>query len=319
MNTHKKIAAVVNPSSAGGKTAKRWPEYAKLLEARLGTVVTHFTDAPRAATAIARELLRQGYNLLIAVGGDGTVNEVANGFFEQDQLLHPDAVLGIIPTGTGGDFRRTLGISTDPEQAVKVLACGAPLEIDVGKATFHRSDGAVESRYFVNLVSFGMGGQVAARSHNALTVLGGKAAFLWATLTTFLTYRGREVQLSLNSDDPSSFLIANVAIGNGQFHGAGMRPCPTAVLNDSVLEVTVIDYAGMFELIRGMPALYSGEVYSHPKVHHLRASKLSVHSSSKTEIEIDGEALGTLPLEITVLPARLPILIPATSPLLATR
>src|SRR5579872_2592984 len=102
MNTHKKIAAVVNPCSAGGKTAKRWPEYAKLLEARLGAVTTRLTDAPRAATAIARELLRQRYDLLIAVGGDGTVNEVVNGFFEQDQLLRPDAVLGIIPTGTGG-------------------------------------------------------------------------------------------------------------------------------------------------------------------------------------------------------------------------
>jgi len=318
MTTPPKVAAIVNPCAAGGETARRWPEMESLLERSLGPVTARFTEAPGAGIAIARELLREGYDLLVAVGGDGTINEVANGFFEQGRLIRPEARLGILPLGTGGDFRRTLGIPKNPSQAVEILAQGLPLLIDVGKASFQGRQGALETRYFVNMVSFGMGGHVAARSRNALRHLGGKAAFLWATLVTFLSYRGKQVTLKLAPDhDELSFLVTNVAVGNGQFHGGGMRPCPTARLNDAMLEVTVIDYAGALELIRSLPVLYSGEIYQHPKVHHLHASSLAADSTAVTQIEVDGEALGTLPLQVSILPQQLPVLVSASSPLLA--
>lgn len=318
MTTPPKVAAIVNPCAAGGETARRWPELQSLLERSLGPVMVRFTEAPGAGIAITRELLREGYDLLVAVGGDGTINEVANGFFEQEQIIRPEARLGILPLGTGGDFRRTLGIPTNPTQAVEILAAGVPLLIDVGKVSFQGRHGARESRYFVNMLSFGMGGHVAARSRNALRRLGGKAAFLWATLVTFLSYRGRQVKLEMaSSRDGLSFLVTNVAVGNGQYHGGGMRPCPTARLDDGIFEVTVIDYAGAVELIRSLPVLYSGEIYQHPKVHHLRTISLAAKSTAVTQIEVDGEALGTLPLQVSILPRRLPVLISASSPLLA--
>ena len=318
MTTSPKVAAIVNPCAAGGETARRWPELESLLQRSLGPVTTRFTRAPGSGTTIARELLRQGYDLLVAVGGDGTINEVANGFFEQDRLIRPEARLGILPLGTGGDFRRTLGIPANPAQAVEILAQGIPLPIDVGKVSFQTAKGTRENRYFVNMVSFGMGGLVAARSKNALRRLGGKAAFLWATLVTFLSYRGKQVELKIDdAREGLPFLVTNVAVGNGQFHGGGMRPCPTAKLDDGIFEVTVIDYAGAVELIRSLPVLYSGEIYQHPKVHHLRASTLAAESVVATHIEVDGEALGRLPLQVSILPQRLPVLVSASSPLLA--
>jgi YegS/Rv2252/BmrU family lipid kinase len=320
MTKLQKVAAIVNPCAAGGETARRWPDLRNLLERALGPLTTRFTDSPGAGTAIARELIREGYDLLVAVGGDGTINEVANGFFEHGHLIRLEARLGILPLGTGGDFRRTLGIPRNPTEAVKILSEGLPLLIDVGKVSFRANDGAPESRYFVNMVSFGMGGQVAARAKNSLRRFGGKAAFLWATLVTFLSYRGRQVKLRVASNPAElSFLVANVAVGNGQFHGGGMRPCPTAALNDGLFEVTVIDYAGAARLISSMPVLYSGGIYNHPKVHHLRTSKLSAESTAVTQIEVDGEALGTLPLEISILPRQLPVLVSASSPLLALK
>ena len=312
-----KIAAVVNPQSAGGKTAREWPQLAQLMESRLGRVATRFTHEQGAGIAITRGLLREGFDLIIAVGGDGTINEIANGFFQQDRLIRPEAALGILPLGTGGDFRRTLEIPTATHEALEVLAGGHDALIDVGKASFRSAGGGQASRYFVNLVSFGMGGQVAARSRNFMGRFGGKAAFFWATVKTFLSYRGRQVSLALNgSSTRQSFFITNVAIGNGQFHGGGMRPCPAAVPNDGVFDVTVISYAGALKLLSSISMLYSGEVYSHPKVRHFEAARILAESADATEIEIDGEPLGTLPLEVTLLPRQLRVLVPPESPLL---
>lgn len=318
MSTPSKIAAVVNPHSAGGRTARQWPQLAAMLESRLGHVITRFTSEPGAGISIARALLREGCDLIIAVGGDGTLNEVANGFFDKDQMVRPEAVLGILPLGTGGDFRRTLGISTDAAEAIEILAAGVPACIDVGKAVFRASSGDQASRYFVNLISFGMGGRVAAQSKNLMGRFGGKSAFLWATLKTFLSYRGRHVSLVLDgSSTRLRFFITNVAVGNGQFHGGGMRPCPAAVPNDGVLDVTVISYAGALKLLSSFSMLYSGEVYSHPNVRHFQAVHILAEAASVTEIEIDGEPVGKLPLEVTLLPKQLRVQVAPSSTLLS--
>lgn len=314
----RKIAAVVNPCAAGGETAERWPQIIKILERRFGSIAARLTERRGDATGLARDFLRDGFDVIVAVGGDGTINEVANAFFEGDKPVRPESVLGILSLGTGGDFRRSLAMDTRLGEAIEVLAAGVPLAIDVGKAVFRGPSGSSESRYFVNLASFGMGGEVASRAKNFLSPLGGTTAFLWATLRTFLGYRGRTVRLRLDDSAESlSCFITNVAVGNGRYHGAGMHPCPTAVLNDGVLEVTVIDYLSMFELARDLPILYSDNVYSHPKVHHYRARKIVAEADEPTCVELDGEPLGTLPLEITVLAGRLRVLVSPTSLLLA--
>lgn len=317
MSQPKKVAAVVNPHSSGGRTARQWPELKNLLESRLGPVTARFTDRHGAGIPITRSLLDDGFELVIAVGGDGTINEVANGFFDEDRLVRPQAELGILPLGTGGDFRRTLQIPPNPAAAVEILAGDASALIDVGKATFLGNGGATASRYFVNLLSFGMGGRVAAGSKNVMGVFGGKAAFFWSTVKAFLSYHGRQVSLTLDENEtPSPFFVTNVAVGNGQFHGGGMWPCPAARMNDGIFDVTVIDYAGALELLRNISVLYSGEVYSHPRVHHFQASKVQAESNDTAEIEIDGEPLGTLPVEITILTRKLRVKVPGKSDLL---
>ncbi len=316
MAQEKKIAAVVNPRAGGGKAAKRWPHLSQVLEQRLGPLTTRFTEHRGDGIVLARELLRQGFDLIIAVGGDGTINEVANGFFEQDEPIHPNAGLGILPLGTGSDFPRTLGISSEVEEAVAVLANGVLVRIDLGKVAFMGNDGSRHERYFINLVSFGMGGEVASRAANFLSPLSGTVAFLWATLGTLLNYRGTRVEVWLDgAQKPMEFFISNIAVGNGRFHGGGMHPCPTAILNDGILEVTVIDYLGIYRTIRDFPILYSDNVYRHPKTHHFQARHIIAEADEPTRIEVDGEPLGTLPLEIKVLPQRLPVWVPRSSPL----
>jgi YegS/Rv2252/BmrU family lipid kinase len=319
MVSGRKIAAVINPSSAGGKTTRHWPEISRALEKRLGAIQPCFTEKKGDGIHLTRELLREGYDLIIAVGGDGTVNEVANGFFENDKPVRGEACLGILPLGTGGDFRRALGIEAGTKPAIDTLSSGVPLLIDVGKVSFTDLDGAPCSRYFVNVASFGLGGEAAARSRNAARRLGGRAAFLWAVFQTTLAYHGKKVRLTLDTSPvPANFFVANVALGNGGFHGGGMRPCPTAVLNDGWLEVTVIEYLNLFEIARDIWILYSEDVFAHkhPKIHQFRARRIEAEANEPTHLEVDGEPLGRLPIEATVLPECLRVLVPEGSPLL---
>lgn len=310
MNSTGKVAAIVNPHSAGRKTGKRWPEIARQIERRLGPVTVRFTERRGHAIQLARELLGDGFDRIIAVGGDGTFNEVANGFLKDDELVRPGASMGILPAGTGGDFQRMFGFNERGvmEQALDALAAGEPCLIDAGKAKFVALDGRPCERYFVNLVSFGMGGLVAERARNSFAAFGGRSAFLWATFRVLLGYRGRTVQVALNGGAPAEYHVTNVAVGNGRFHGGGMHPCPTAVMDDGVLEVTIIEYMNMLRLLRDIRALYSGEIYRHPKAHHLRGVRIGAYAGKPTFIEVDGEPVGKLPLEITVLPGKLPVL-----------
>ncbi|MGH9431705.1 MAG: diacylglycerol/lipid kinase family protein [Terriglobia bacterium] len=317
MTPAKKIAVIVNPHAASGSARKKWPLISKQLEERTGPFTTHFTERQGHATELTRELLDRGFDLIIAAGGDGTFNEVANGFLDGDRPLSPETVLGILPIATGGDFQRSLGIGPRIEDAIEMIATGAPRWIDMGKVNCVAPDGSRRERYFVNLVSFGMGGAVAARAKNFLSFLGGRMAFLWATLRVLLRYRGKRVDLFLDgSRDPVRTFVTNIAVGNGQFHGGGMHPCPGAMLNDGILEVTVIDYMPILRLLRDIKILYSDNVLSHPKVHAFRARKIVAEGDSGTFIEVDGEPLGTLPLEITILPKSIRVLVNDSSNLL---
>ena len=271
-----------------------------------------FTEHPGHATLLVRQALMDGRRLIIAVGGDGTINETANGFLSGGEPVNPDARLGIIPIGTGGDFQRSIRIPSDIEGAIETIASGIARTIDVGAARLQGHDGQPVERCFVNLTSFGMGGEVCVRSRNILSPLGGKTAFLYATLAVFLTYRAKRVRLTLDGVPlPEELRITNVAIGNGRYHGGGMHPCPRAVLDDGILEVTTIDYLNMFELVRDLPVLYSDDVYKHPKVRHHRVRTVLAESEDVTRIELDGEAVGSLPMEVRVLPRRLPVLVSA--------
>jgi diacylglycerol kinase (ATP) len=161
-----------------------------------------------------------------------------------------------------------------------------------------------------------MGGEVSARAKNAMKILGGKAAFFWATLKVISTYRGRHVELELDGEANGSYKVLNVAVGNGPFHGGGMHVCPDAVLHDGILNVTVIDDLSLVTLLRDNRYLYDGKIYDHPKIRHFRAKRIVATSPQETRIEVDGEPLGRLPVEIIVLPRAMHVVVPRNSRLL---
>jgi diacylglycerol kinase (ATP) len=155
-----------------------------------------------------------------------------------------------------------------------------------------------------------MGGRVAARASQSTKPLGGQIAFLVATIQTAVAFPGNSVTLRLDDSKTVEARISNVVVGNGQYHGSGMWVCPGASIEDGVLDLTVIKYLSFWELVKGLPVLYNGGIYSHSKVESHRVKRVKAVSSEPALIEIDGEPLGRLPIEVSILPKAIRILMP---------
>lgn len=311
-----KPCVILNPKAGSGKSLRMWPRLEPLFEEQLGPVETLFTAAPGHATQLARDAVEGGADLVVAIGGDGTLNEVVNGLLASREPLAKRAALGLCPLGTGGDFRRSALIPDAADKAIAALAEQEIRRVDACVARFRGSDGSPLERYFVNTASFGMGGEVAVSAKkNFLTQYSGTGAFFWATAVSFLSYRAKRVRLTFDDTTPVEASIMDVALGNGQFQGGGLHVCPRARLDSGETDITVIREAGFFEFLAALPYLYSGRIYSHPKCHHYRARRVVAESDEEVAIQVDGEALGKLPLEVQTLPAAIQFAgISATSP-----
>jgi YegS/Rv2252/BmrU family lipid kinase len=301
------IVAIVNPRSGNGKSAAVWARVRRHLP---GPVETLETRTPAHAIELAREAIKAGAQTVVAVGGDGTINEVMNGFFERERPIPTQTRLGILPHGTGSDFKRILNLPLDEKKVAAVLHRGDPRLVDVLKVRYTRMDGSSALRYSINITSFGMGGAVAAKVNRSSKPLGGKMAFLMSTLRTALNFSGKSVTLKIDGSEAMEEKITSVAVGNGQYHGAGMWVCPGASISDGILDVTVIRYLSLFALLKGLPVLYNGGIYSHPKVKAYRARRIEATSKESALIEIDGEPLGRLPIEISIVPNAIRVLMP---------
>lgn len=304
-----KPCVILNPRAASGKAARSWPELRPVVESALGPVDVRFTEAPDHATELARHAIRDGSELVVAVGGDGTFNEVLNGYLADGKPVNPAVSLALCPLGTGGDFRRSAGIPTLPHEAVEAIASKPTRQIDACRVQLSTADGSSVERCFVNVTSFGMGGEVSVAAKNCwLTSVNGKAAFLWATVLTFLRYRAKPVRLILDGAKAQvDVRVMQVAFGNGPYQGGGMNVCPLAKLDSGSIDVTVIEEISLLNFLLSLRLLYSGRVYTHPRVHHYRVTSALATSPEWVLAEVDGEALGGLPFSAEVLPGAVSI------------
>jgi YegS/Rv2252/BmrU family lipid kinase len=299
------IVAIINPKSANGRTARAFEDLRPLLPKEIA--ILH-TKSRGHATELTADALRAGAKIIVAVGGDGTIHEVANGFLQGDSPTANESCLAIIPCGTGSDFRRATRIPAEPRAAVELLKTGVRRKIDALRVRHTTTDGKTRVRYAINVVSFGLGGAAVQRSNEMSKALGGRISYAIATTLTAARFSSPLVELRV---DDAPFLhsrITQVAAGNGQFHGGGMRICPQALVDDGWIDVTAIGEIALHELARGLPSLYNGSILKHPKASSRRARKLEAFSDETVLVEIDGETAGKLPLEIEIVPAALSLL-----------
>jgi diacylglycerol kinase (ATP) len=267
------------------------------------------TKALGEATRLAREAAQSGYQMVVAVGGDGTVNEVLNGLFENGVPLDGRTVLGIVPLGSGCDLARTLGITAETSPVLKPLGHSSTRKIDVGKVEFTDLQGKRRTRLFINIADLGAGGLVVEKANKAPAILGRRPNYVWGILTAALVYRARLIKISIDGNPPVEMPTRNAIVANGRYFGRGFLAAPEAKLDDGLFDIVNVGDFGTLEALWNVPRLRNGTHIGHPKVSHYRGRRVDVTSDEKVLLEMDGDLVGTLPVTCEVIPAAINVIV----------
>ncbi len=296
---------IVNPVAGAYSTRRKWPRISKLLK-HIGLSFDYeYTEGVGHAMELARVAISEGYPYLVAVGGDGTVNEVANGILSATGLQK--TVLGVIGTGTGSDFIRSVGIPRDFTTACSFLTSSRRLEIDVGVVEY-QSGGKSRQRFFVNAAGIGFDATVVEKTERLPKYFGGTIPYVIGLLSTLFGYQNKLVTLDIGNRVEEARILS-VVVANGCYFGGGMNMAPQAELRDNLFDVVIVGDMGKFELLKALPTVYNGTHISHPKVRVEKVAKIKVDSSERILVHADGELLGEGPATFWLKPAALSIVV----------
>ena len=303
-----KTQVIVNPESNKGRTRKRWAEIKEGLKSFLREFKFEFTEKPFHATVLTRQAIKEGSDLVIGVGGDGTMNEIANGFFEGLRIINPEATLGIVPSGTGCDLTKSLGIPAGLRNALKVITAAPSVRMDVGKVRFKSHQGIDEERYFLNVADFGLGGEV-VRKVNQRRLERKASSYVRCLVETMARYKNKRVRIRVDGRDvpEGEYLIG--AVANGKIFGKGMRIAPGARLDDGLFDAVLVRGFRFLEFCLHGWKLINGSHLSHRKVGLFRGRRVEAWPEADEEVllELDGEQLGRLPAVFEVIPRNFPV------------
>jgi len=307
---------IVNPKSAGGTTRDKWAQTASDLRAHFGPFSVAFTKSQGDGINLADAAARSGRQLIIACGGDGTINEVANGILRSGE----NAELGVLPSGTGGDFRRTLGMPLNDRDAAAALRNGGTKTIDIGKVEFLDLHSKRVERYFVNVSSFGLAASIIKRVKLTsvfdwlpVDSVRGRANFAASTLREIFDMEPFLVRVRINDRDEETLQTLNFCVANARYFGGGMMIAPEARLNDGLLDVVNIGDMKTAKIILNAYTLYQGTHTALDEVKSTVATRIHVealNASQQILLETDGELPGKLPATYEVVPNALRVRIP---------
>jgi YegS/Rv2252/BmrU family lipid kinase len=297
---------IVNPNAGNGKGKKDWTRISTLLKDVELTFTVKFTERKGDAIIYTTDGISAGYRKIITVGGDGTLNEVVNGVFSNNKCPTKDISLALIPVGTGNDWGRMFGIPLDYEKAIKIIRDNKLLVHDIGLVTFFNGT-EKKSRFFINIAGLGFESVVVKRT-NIQKDKGrsGKLIYLYNLLMSLLSYKNTKAEIVIDGESTNADVFS-INVGNGRYCGGGMRQTPNALPYDGLLDVTIINGMGKFEIIRNLKILYDGTILSHPKIEGYKCKNLKVFSDSIIYTEADGESLGHTPAEFSIIPASINI------------
>jgi len=289
------VGIVLNPTAGGGRAAKLLPAVVATLRRLSCPRHLHVTTAPREATTVARQFAADGVSLVVAVGGDGTVNEVANGLLE----ACPGATLGVLPAGRGADFARSVGSPRNADAALERIVRATPRRIDIGRATF--ADGS--SRAFVNVAGLGFDAAVAERATGS-RLPGSTVPYVSGLLGALACFHNLDVVIEVDGERIDGRALS-VVVANGRYFGGGMKIVPDADLADGMIDLAVLGDLSKRNLLRNVPRVYRGNHVSHPKFTHRTARVIRVTTTEPARVQLDGEVVGEAPVTFAVEPGAL--------------
>jgi diacylglycerol kinase (ATP) len=323
---------VVNPNSSSGLTGKGWNDLYSEIRGVLGaSVKVALTKKPGDGTALARRFLKQGFKKVVAIGGDGTLNEVANGFFEEPVGIHsnkinggpatefpplkpinPDAIMGFVPAGTRNVLAKSLGLPEGVANCCKTFQLGKPKKMDVIYATVTSQEdhSSTTSRIFLNAAEMGVAGEIIERSKKVRQVVNSRiVSTITSIATTLPTYQSNECEISIgNSGKRFAIKMTMAVVANGQFLGGGFKVAPHASMSDGLLDFVILKDSGSLKMIDELINMKDGDYKEEDNITYRQTTKVSLISKERdVTVTVDGEPIGILPATFEVIPHALTV------------
>jgi YegS/Rv2252/BmrU family lipid kinase len=287
---------IVNPKAAGGKAIKKLPEISSVASSIAPEYLLHVTGSIEDARLRAREFAALGIGRIIAVGGDGTFNEVANGILDSGRR----AEIGIVPAGTGCDLPRTLGVPKSIEDSLRFALTAEARPMDVGLAKTSTME-----RHFLNVAGMGFDAKVAdrAQQHKRLS---GKKAYMVALAQSLTDFGYVDVSIDVNGEEIATKAVF-VSIANAQYLAGGFHFAPMAHIDDGLLDLAIIDDISLPGFVKAVPSVMRGKHLNNPHWHHYTTKHVRVTATTPALVQLDGEIAGTSPAEFSVVPKAIDI------------
>ena len=312
-NETEKIVCILNPRARAGTAGARVGELKRAIDRCFAQGEVVVTERPGHASELAAKALADGADIVAAVGGDGTCNEVVNGFFDGERPRRRSAIFAVVPWGTGGDLARSINAPKNMADALWIAAMGMTLPSDVGHLRYTRADGGEGERIFINVAGFGANGEVVSRANKSSKRFGGTVSFLSATLATLTSYKPSKLSLSWDGPDgPGSWSgeLLSAFVANAQYCGGGMHVGKGGSMHDGWLELTILPPMGLGRSVSQSWRLYDGSMTKIPGVIRARVTSVEARSEDPGDevlLDVDGEQPGKLPASFKVLPRPLQI------------
>ncbi len=284
-----------------GKIKRKEHLKEKLKMALPGGFEAEFLETLRAGHAreLAAQALQNGANYAIAVGGDGLLNEVANGYMQCPDGIRKHAAIGVFPKGTGNDFCKTVGIKADTNQLASLLQNESVKPVDICHMRFRDVNHEPAERFYINIADIGIGGYASQRVNRSSKILGATLSYIKAIVLTFLSYKHRRVRMTAENFSWEGKVLL-VVMANGRFFGSGLCIAPQADPSDGKLQIVLLANVTLFDYLKHQGEVRRGEIISHPEVQYLQSSFCNIEPIEECTIDMDGEFVGYGPIEAKV-------------------
>lgn len=302
---------IINPCSGGGMGEEKWSAIQQQLRDNGFNIQFCFTDKAKSTIQKTKNIIESGFDHIIVLGGDGTVNEVVNGIMLQTRIPSDQVFLGIIPIGTGNDWIRTIGIPNDITSAINIIKAGKVIRLDVGWATY-QTNSQQEKRFFVNTAGTGLDSIVVEKTNQQkLRTKSSAIAYMMNLIKAFVRYKPVKVSIEADNGVKISGKMADFAIGIGRYNGGGMLPFPNANPCDGLFDVIFINNMSKFKMVLCFSKLFNGTICNVKEVLSFRTKNLTLSSAESIFLETDGETLGYDPFTFGICPSSLSLFSPA--------
>ena len=299
---------IFNPNAGAGKGKTDQKKILQLLKNNNIDYSIAISERPKHSIELARVAIIEGYRNIIAVGGDGTLNEIVNGIFTQKKVNASDIQLALIPIGTGNDWAKTFGISSNYKKAINIIKTNTIFKQDVGKVVIDSKSGEKE-RFFINMAGFGFDAMTAKKA-NELKLKGyrGKKVYIWSLIVSYIKFRFKIVELKIDTQ-LHRFNFFSASVGIGKYNGGGIKQAPNAIPNNGKFSITVIKKISLWNILKNIAGLYNGNFVKDKHIETFVGESIKINSKLSLLGEVDGEYIGNTSYKIKIISKSLNVII----------